>query len=128
MGKKQIIKTGKAPEAIGPYSQAVSANGFLFISGQLPLDPATMELVGDSTREQATQVLRNIEAILHAAQLDMSSVVNTTMLLADINDFSVVNEVYGKFFKDDFPARATYQVAALPKGAKIEIKAVAAVF
>lgn len=128
MGEKQIIKTGKAPEAIGPYSQAVSANGFLFISGQLPLDPATMELVGDSTREQTTQVLRNIEAILHAAQLDMSSVVNTTMLLADINDFSVVNEVYGKFFKDDFPARATYQVAALPKGAKIEIKAVAAVF
>ncbi|MCB2182077.1 MAG: RidA family protein [Desulfobulbaceae bacterium] len=125
MGKKKIIQTDKAPAAIGPYSQAVVANGFLFISGQIPLDPVTMEIVGDSAEEQTEQVLKNIEAILHAARLDVASVVKTTILLTDINDFSVVNEQYGKVFKKDYPARATYQVAALPKGARIELEAVA---
>ena len=124
MPKQQIV-AAQAPAAIGPYSQAIRAGGFVFFSGQIPLDPATMEIVGDTVAQQTEQVLRNIVAILQEAGLDHNSVIKTTILLADMADFAVVNEVYGSLFEKDPPARATYQVAALPKGAKVEIEAIA---
>lgn len=123
---KEIIHTDKAPKAIGPYSQAVKSGSFLFISGQIPLDPVSMEVVGQTAAQQAEQVLKNIGAILKAANLDYEDVVKTTLLLADINDFKAVNEVYGGFFRQEPPARATYQAAALPMGVLVEIEAVAA--
>ena len=122
---KQIISTDRAPAAIGPYSQAVRAGEYLYISGQLALDPATMELKGSSAPEQARVVFENIGAILESAGLDYSDVVKTTVLMADIGDFAEVNTVYGEFFNRDFPARAAYQVAALPKGGLIEVEAIA---
>jgi len=122
---KRIIETDKAPKAIGPYSQAVMAGDFLFLSGQLGLDPATMKLKGESAVEQAAQVFVNIKAILAAAGLDLASVVKVTVLLKDMNDFAAVNKVYGEYFGSDFPARAAYQVAALPMNARIEIEATA---
>jgi len=122
---KQIISTDRAPAAIGPYSQAVRAGEYLYISGQLALDPATMELKGNSAPEQARVVFENIGAILESAGLAYSDVVKTTVLMADIGDFAEVNTVYGEFFTRDFPARAAYQVAALPKGGLIEVEAIA---
>jgi len=122
---KQIISTDRAPAAIGPYSQAVRAGEYLYISGQLALDPVTMELKGSSAPEQARVVFENIGAILESAGLDYSDVVKTTVLMTDIGDFAEVNTVYGEFFNKDFPARAAYQVAALPKGGLIEVEAIA---
>ncbi len=122
---KQIIKTDKSPKAIGPYSQGVRAGDFLFISGQLALDPRTGELTGSTAADQAELALKNMGAILKEAGLGFDSVVKTTVLLADIQDFASVNEVYGRFFAKDFPARAAYQVAALPKGGLVEIEAIA---
>jgi 2-iminobutanoate/2-iminopropanoate deaminase len=122
---KKIIATDDAPRAIGPYSQAVLAGGFLFISGQIPLDPVTMKISGASAAEQAAQVFRNMGAILGAAGMDFTHVVKTTVLLKDIADFAAVNEVYARQFTGAFPARATFQVAALPMGALVEIEAVA---
>ncbi|HPA73141.1 MAG: Rid family detoxifying hydrolase [Spirochaetes bacterium] len=121
---KKIIHTGGAPDAIGPYSQAVIAGGFLFISGQLGIDPATKELDGD-TAAQAERALKNIGAILREAGLEYDAIVKTTVLLADINDFAKVNEVYARFFRSDFPARAAYAAAGLPRGALVEIEAIA---
>lgn len=122
------VATSDAPAAIGPYSQAVRAGDLLFVSGQLPIDPATGELAGGTAAEQAHQSLRNIAAILAAAGTSMDRVAKTTVLLTDINDFAAVNEVYARFFQGAvLPARAAYAVAALPKGAQVEIELVAAV-
>ena len=121
---KKIISTTNAPAAIGPYSQAIELNGMVFVSGQLPVNPADGSMP-ESIEEQTRQSLTNIGAILQEAGLTFSDVVKTTVLLADINDFAAMNAVYAEFFKDLKPARACYQVAALPKAAKVEIEAIA---
>lgn len=124
---KKIISTTNAPSAIGPYSQATIANGIMFISGQLPLDPKTGEFAGDDIKTQTAQCLSNIKSIVEAAGADMSAVLKTTVLLQNMSDFAAMNEVYATFFSGDFPARAAYEVAKLPRGAMIEIEAIAAV-
>lgn len=123
----ETIRTDKAPAAIGPYSQAVLANGFLFASGQIALDPETGQLVGDTVVEQAEQVMRNVEGLLAAAGTDVNSIVKTTCYLDDINDFAAFNEVYGRHFADNLPARSAVGVAALPKGALVEVEVIAAI-
>jgi 2-iminobutanoate/2-iminopropanoate deaminase len=125
MLKKSTIHTDQAPKAIGPYSQAIRAGDFVFCSGQIPLDPQSGEMVSGGIAAQARQVMNNLAAVLKAAGCDFSTVVKTTIFLADLKDFSVVNEVYGEYFKGDQPARATIQVAALPRGSLVEIEAVA---
>ena len=122
---KQIISTEKAPKAIGPYSQAVKANGFVFTSGQLPINPATGAFREGGIAEQTAQVLENVRAVLQAAGTDMQYVVKMTVFLKDINDFKAFNEVYATFFPENPPARSEFQVAALPLNAMIEIEAVA---
>ena len=124
---KQIIKTDKAPAAIGPYSQAVKVpcGTMLFCSGQIPLDPKTMEVVGTTAREQTRQVMDNLGAVLKEAGADFSNVVKTTIFLADMSDFIAVNEVYAAYFDDNPPARAAVQVARLPKDVRVEIEAIA---
>ena len=122
---KKAIATDKAPGAIGPYSQAVEAGGLVFVSGQLPIDPATGAFAGEDVRAQTRQSLTNIAAILEAAGLAMDAVVKTTVLLADMNDFAPMNEVYAEFFTGTCPARAAFAVKDLPKGARVEIEAVA---
>ena len=123
---KTRIHTDKAPAAIGPYSQAVLAGDFLYVSGQLPIDPATGAFAGDTAAEQAAQSIRNLAAILEEAGMSLNDVVKTTVLLADIADFAAVNEVYAKFFTGEIlPARAAFAVRDLPKGAKVEIELVA---
>ena len=122
---KTPIHTEHAPAAIGPYSQAVKAGNTIYVSGQLPIDPATGAFAGEDIASQTRQSLTNIKNILEAAGADMSSVVKTTVLLADISDFAAMNEVYGQFFAEPYPARAAFQVAAVPKGALVEIEAVA---
>ena len=123
---KKRIHTDKAPAAIGPYSQAVLAGNFLYVSGQLPIDPATGAFAGDTAAEQAAQSIRNLAAILEEAGMSLNDVVKTTVLLADIADFAAVNEVYAKFFTGEvLPARAAFAVRDLPKGAKVEIELVA---
>jgi len=124
---KKEVKTDKAPKAIGPYSQGVIANGFVFCSGQIPLDPASGELNTGPIEDQARLVLKNLGAVLEAAGSSFDRVVKTTIFLQDMNDFSKVNQVYAEFFKPPFPARATVQVARLPRDAKVEIEAVALV-
>jgi 2-iminobutanoate/2-iminopropanoate deaminase len=119
------IETDRAPAAIGPYSQAIRVGELLFFSGQIPLDPQSGELVGNKIEEQAERVMLNIGAVLEAAGLDFSSVVKTTIYLTDLQNFAVVNAVYGRYFGDICPARATVQVAALPKGALVEIEGIA---
>lgn len=123
---KTIINTEKAPKAIGPYSQAVKANGFIFISGQLPIDPATGSFAGADITSQTNQSLSNISAILNSEGLTLDSVIKVNVFLKDMNDFAAMNEVYGKYFTKDFPARAAVEVARLPKDALVEIEAVAA--
>lgn len=123
---KKIINTDKAPKAIGPYSQAVEANGILFISGQVPIDPSTGKLVEGGIKEQTEQVMKNIGAILEAAGLNYSNVVKSTCLLSDMDNFAAMNEVYGRFYTADMPARAAYGVVRLPLGALIEIETIAA--
>ncbi len=122
---KEIISTDNAPAAIGPYSQAVAAANLIFVSGQLPLDPATMEFREGGVQEQTRQALTNAKAILEAAGSGLDKVVKTTVLLKDIKDFVPMNEVYAEFFESDCPARAAYQVAALPKDALVEIELIA---
>ncbi len=124
---KQEVKTDKAPKAIGPYSQAIVANGFVFASGQIPLDPATGELNTGTIEEQTRQVLKNLGAVLEAASSSYDHVVKATVFLQDMNDFSRMNQVYAEFFKPPFPARASVQVARLPRDVKVEIEAVAIV-
>jgi 2-iminobutanoate/2-iminopropanoate deaminase len=122
---KQIIHSDKAPAAIGPYSQAVEANGTLYISGQIPINPATGKIVEGGIKEQTQQVLKNIGEILHAAGYDYSQVVKSTCLLSDMDHFKDMNEVYGLFYKENPPARAAYGVVKLPLGALIEIETIA---
>ena len=123
---KVVIETAAAPKAIGPYSQAVKANGFLFVSGQIPIDPATGQMSAVDAVAQTKQVMENLGAILNAEGLSFVDVVKTTIFLTDLGEFLRVNEAYASYFEADPPARSTVQVAALPKGAKIEIEAVAA--
>lgn len=122
---KDVISTDKAPQAVGPYSQAIKADSLIFLSGQIPLDPATGVIVGETAAEQAEQVLKNIGEVLKAAGASYPDVVKTTVFLTDINDFAAVNEVYKRFFTDKCPVRSAVAVAALPKGAKVEIEAIA---
>lgn len=122
---KEIVSTNSAPGAIGPYSQAIKANGMVFCSGQIPIDPATGEFVSDVVNEQTEQVLKNLSEVLKAAGASLDDVVKTTVFLADMNDFVEMNEVYGRFFSDNKPARATVQAAGLPRGAKVEIECIA---
>jgi len=122
---RKIINTASAPAAIGPYSQAVVVDRTMYISGQLGLDTASGQLVAGGVQAQAKQALVNMGEILKAAGCDYSNVVKTTVLLADMNDFNSVNETYKTFFTSNFPARAAYQVAALPRGGLVEIEAVA---
>lgn len=121
---KQAINTDKAPAAIGPYSQAIQANGFLFSSGQLPIDPATGKLLEGSIEQQAHQVFQNLSAIAQEAGTDLDNAVKTTVFLNDINNFANVNQVYATYFNKPFPARSAFQVAALPLGADLEVEAV----
>ncbi len=124
----RAVTTVNAPAAIGPYSQAVAAEGLsINVSGQLPIDPATGEFAGDDIARQTRQSLTNVKNILAEAGASMADVVETTVLLTDIAEFGAMNEVYAEFFSEPFPARAAFQVVALPKGAKVEIKAVARV-
>jgi 2-iminobutanoate/2-iminopropanoate deaminase len=122
---REIVKTEGAPAAIGPYSQAVRAGGFVFASGQIPLDPSTGQFVEGGVREQTEQVLRNLAAVLEAAGTGLDRVVKTTVFLADMDDFAAMNEVYGQYFAADPPARATVQAARLPRDARVEIEVVA---
>ncbi len=122
---KRIIVTKDAPQAIGPYSQAVAASGFIFVSGQIPLEPQTGEIIGGGVREQTEQVMRNLDAVLQAAGTGLDLVVKTTVFLADMNDFAAMNEVYGRYFEVEPPARATVQAARLPRDARVEIEAIA---
>jgi 2-iminobutanoate/2-iminopropanoate deaminase len=122
---KEIVATERAPRAIGPYSQAVRSGNFLFASGQIPIDPATGEFVAGGITEQTEQVMRNVSAILEAAGGDLEQVVKTTVFLADMDDFTAMNEVYGRFFGENPPARATVQAARLPRDARVEIEAIA---
>ena len=122
---RDIISTDRGPRAIGPYSQAIRANGFLFLSGQVSLDPATQQLVPGDIAAQTTRVLENLKAVLEAAGSSLDRVVKTTVYLKDMNDFSAMNEVYARYFPNDPPARATVEVARLPKDARVEIDLIA---
>lgn len=122
---KKVIQTTKAPLPIGPYSQAVLSNGMLFVSGQIAINPATQEFVGGNVADETKQAMENIGAILEEAGLSFSHIVKTSIFLMDMADFAQVNTVYATYFKSDFPARETVQVAGLPKGARVEISVVA---
>ncbi|MCF7792396.1 MAG: RidA family protein [Candidatus Cloacimonetes bacterium] len=122
---KKTISTQNAPQAVGPYSQAVWAGDLLFISGQIPINPETGKFVSDDVKEQTKQVFKNIGAILKKAGLSYENIVKATVYLADMNDFAAMNEVYASYFTKDFPARAAFEVVKLPLGAKVEIEAIA---
>ncbi len=125
MTVKEIIATEAAPAAIGPYSQAVRAGGFVFLSGQIPLDPATGQMIDGDVEAQTRQVMKNLEAVLTAAGTSFDKVVRATIYLTDLADFAKVNAIYGERFPNHSPARATVQVAALPRGSNVEIDLVA---
>lgn len=122
---KDVIRTAEAPQAIGPYSQAIKANGMIFSSGQIALDPQTQQPVEGDILAQTERVLKNLEAILVAAGSSLQKVVKTTVYLKDMNEFGQMNEVYGRFFKDNPPARSTVEVARLPKDRRVEIDVIA---
>ncbi len=122
---KQIIQTDNAPSPIGPYSQAILANNTLYISGQIALVPASSELANKDIQEETHQVMQNIKAILAAAAMDFSHIVKTTIFLSDMSFFAEVNQVYGKYFENDFPARETVAVKGLPKNVNVEISMIA---
>jgi 2-iminobutanoate/2-iminopropanoate deaminase len=122
---KQTVQTEQAPKAIGPYSQAIKANGFVFASGQIPIIPETGEFVAGGITEQTEQVIKNLSRVLEAAGSGLDRVVKTTVFLADMEEFVAMNEVYGKYFSDEPPARATVEAAGLPRGARVEIEAIA---
>ena len=124
---KQIINTAKAPAPIGPYSQAVKTNGFLFVSGQVAIDPSTNEIVSGSAAQEAHQVMKNIDAILKEANLTFQHIIKTTIFLSDMSLFAEVNEVYSTYFNGDFPARETVAVKGLPKNVNVEISVTAVV-
>jgi 2-iminobutanoate/2-iminopropanoate deaminase len=121
------VETGNAPAAIGPYSQGIKAGGLVFTAGQIPLDPATMQIAGATIQEQTDRVMQNLEAILVAAGASLAAVVKTTVYLTDMGEFAAMNEVYARWFGDHKPARSTVQVSRLPKDVKVEIDAVARV-
>jgi len=123
--KKKVIQTEKAPRAIGPYSQAIQAGSFLFLSGQIPLDPRTGELVEGDIRQQTKQVLENLKEVVESEKLEMKDVVKVTIFLKDIGNFNQVNEVYATYFPSSPPARSAVQVTKLPRDAEIEIEAIA---
>lgn len=125
--RKQCIYSEKAPAAIGPYSQAIQKGNTIYVSGQLPVKPETGGFPSDNIEDQTRQSLTNVQEILHEAGATLADVVKTTVLLQDIGDFAAMNSVYAEFFKEECPARAAYQVAALPKGAKVEIEVIAVV-
>ena len=120
---KKIIETHLAPQAIGSYSQAVEAGGFLFASGQIPLDPATGDIVNENFAAEVRQVFDNVKGIADAASLELSDIVKMTVYITDLNDFATLNDVMGEYFDEPYPARAAVQVAALPRGAKVEVDA-----
>lgn len=120
-----VISTDKAPGAIGPYSQAIRAGGMIFCSGQIPIDPATGEFISADVAEQTEQVLKNLSEVLSAAGSSLGDVVKTTVFLADMGDFAAMNEVYGRYFSENKPARATVQAARLPRDARVEIECIA---
>ena len=122
---KQIIQTDQAPKAIGPYSQAIRSSGFVFASGQIPIDPETGQFVAGGIAEQTQQVIKNLSRVLEAAGSGLDRVVKTTVFLADMEEFAAMNEVYGKFFSAEPPARATVEAARLPRDARVEIEAIA---
>jgi len=122
---KEIVSTDKAPAAIGPYSQAVKSGSFIFLSGQIPLDPATMEVVEGDVSTQTEQVLKNIGALLESQGLSFADVVKTTVFIKNMSDFATINGVYAKYFTDNAPARSCVEVAALPKGVLVEIESIA---
>ena len=122
---KQIIQTDRAPKAIGPYSQAIRSSGFVFASGQIPIDPETGQFVAGGIAEQTQQVIKNLSRVLEAAGSGLDRVVKTTVFLADMEEFAAMNEVYGKFFSAEPPARATVEAARLPRDARVEIEAIA---
>ena len=122
---KQEIATDKAPAAIGPYSQGIKIDNLIFTSGQLPIDPATGEIAGGSIEEQAKQAFENLKAVLEASGASLGDVIKTTVFLDNLGDFGTVNEIYGSYFSKPYPARSCYEVAKLPKGALIEVEAVA---
>ncbi|HEX2269592.1 MAG TPA: RidA family protein, partial [Pyrinomonadaceae bacterium] len=124
---KEPVKTSNAPAALGPYSQAIKAGGVVYTSGQVAIDPETGELIGGGIAEQTDRVLKNVAAVLEAAGSSLDRVVKTLVFLADMNDFAAMNEVYGRFFPANPPARSTVQAARLPKDARVEIEAVALV-
>jgi 2-iminobutanoate/2-iminopropanoate deaminase len=123
---KDVISTSNAPAALGPYSQAIRWGDLIFVSGQIPIDPATSQVVGDDVAAQTERVLKNLAAILEAAGASLGQVLKTTVYLRDMNDFGKMNEVYARFFGEQPPARATVQVARLPRDVSVEIEAVAA--
>jgi len=122
----KVVMSSDAPAAVGPYSQAVVAGGLIFVSGQLPIDPATGAFPSEDIKELTRQSMKNLGAILKEAGTSMDKVVKTTIYLKDLADFAAVNEVYASFFKGSYPARSCFEVAGLPKGAKVEIEAIAA--
>ncbi|MEO9887165.1 reactive intermediate/imine deaminase [Balneola sp. EhC07] len=122
---KKVVSTTLAPAAIGPYSQAIEHNGILYCSGQIPLDPESMQIVGDNAADQAKQVMKNLSAVLEEAGSDFSKVLKCSIFLDDMNDFGEVNEVYGSYFKNDPPARETVAVQTLPKSVLVEISCIA---
>jgi 2-iminobutanoate/2-iminopropanoate deaminase len=122
---KHRVDTDNAPKAIGPYSQAIKSNGFVFASGQIPLDPATMQIVEGGIREQTERVMKNLSAVLEAGGSSLERVVKTTVYLTDLTDFSEMNEVYGSFFRDTPPARSTVEVSRLPRDVRVEIDVIA---
>jgi 2-iminobutanoate/2-iminopropanoate deaminase len=122
---RQVIATDTAPKAIGPYSQAIRSAGLLFLAGQIPLDPATMQLVEGDIAKQTERALENIKAILTAAGSSLDRVVKTTVFLKDMNEFAAMNEVYGRFFPQNPPARSTVEAARLPRDARVEIEVIA---
>ena len=121
---KEIIFTDKAPKAIGPYSQAVKSNGLLFVSGQIPLNPETGDLMNASIEDQAEQVIQNLKNVCEAAKTSLSDIVKLTIYITDMNDFSIVNEAMAKHFSEPYPARATVEVSALPLGVNVEMDAI----
>lgn len=127
MNSRQIIQTDKAPAPIGPYSQAVLVNGFLFVSGQVAIDPSNGNLVMETIEKETRQVMTNIKVILEEAGMTFSNVVKSSIFLSDMGQFAKVNEVYGSFFQDTFPARETVQVSCLPKNVNVEISVIAAI-
>ena len=123
--KKEILINEEAPKAIGPYSPAIKVGNLVFISGQLPIDPATGEIVGDDIEVQTKKSLENLKAVLKPYSIDFENIVKVTIFLTNMDDFSIVNKIYSNYFKEEFPARSCVEVARLPKGAKIEIECIA---